>query len=47
MMFKVKSSADLTAAPTLGWFARRFMLDDGGCLRRKIVAGDYGCILKS
>ena len=45
MMFKVNSSADLTAAPTLCWFARRFMLDDGSCLRRKSVAGENGCIL--
>ena len=45
MMFKVNSSADLTAAPTLGWFARRSMLDDGSCLMRKSVAGETGCIL--
>ena len=45
MTSKFNSSPDLTAAPTLGWIARRFMLDDGGCLRRKSVAGENGCIL--
>jgi len=45
MTSKFNSSPELMAAPTLGWIARRSTLDDGGCLRRKFVAGDFGWIL--
>ena len=45
MTSKFNLSPDLMAAPRLGWLARRFMLDGGGCLRRKSVAGDFGWIL--